>query len=67
MLSAGKTRLLVGAVLLGFCIFAASWTVVPRFAGQSAEREKVATTIHKLVRGELLQEVRPPQRNDSAK
>jgi hypothetical protein len=59
--------LLVGAVLLGFCIFAASWTVVREFAGKSAEREKVATTIHKLVHGELLQESRPPQRNDSAK
>jgi hypothetical protein len=67
MLRAGKTRLLVGAVLLGICIVAASWAVVREFIGERAERETVATTIHKLVHGELLQESRLVQRNESAK
>jgi hypothetical protein len=67
MFIAGKTRLLVSAAILGICIFAASWTAVRRFGGENAEHETVATTIHKLVHGELLQELRPPQRNDSAK
>ena len=58
---------LVGAVLLGLSTFVATWSVVRRFVGERAERETVVTTIHKLVRGELLQEVRPPQRDDSAK
>ena len=65
MLNAGRKRLLVGTVLLGLSTFAASWSVVQRFVGERAERETVVTTIHKLVRGELLQEVRPPQRTDS--
>jgi len=67
MLSADKTRLLAVAVLLGICILAASWVVVRGFVGENAELETVATTMLKLVHGELLQDVRPPQRNDSAK
>ena len=64
---ADRTRFLVGAALLGFCIFAASWAVVRKFDRESAERQTVTATVNKLVHGELLQEVRPPQRNDSAK
>jgi hypothetical protein len=67
MLLAGKTRLLVSAALLGICIFAASWTVVRRLVEENPDHETVTTTIHKLVHGELLQGVRPPQRNDPAK
>jgi hypothetical protein len=53
MFIASKTRLLVSAAILGICIFAASWTAVRRFGGENAERETIATTLHKLVYGEL--------------
>jgi hypothetical protein len=60
VLNGSKARLLFGAVLLGFCIFVASWAVVREITAKSAELETVASTIHKLVRGERLQDVRRP-------
>jgi len=66
MLSA-KTRLLVGAVLLGICIFVASWAVTRQFAGETLERERVAAAIQKLANGRLLSGAQPPQRNNPEK
>ena len=67
MLNSSKARLFFGAVLLGFCIFVVSRAVVREITAESPDRETVASTIHKLVRGEILQDVCRPQRDDPGK
>jgi hypothetical protein len=67
MLNVGKKRLLMVTVLLGLCVFAAGWAVLREFGEENVDRETVATTIHKLEHGEILQEVRPLPRKDTAK
>jgi hypothetical protein len=65
VLAAGKTRLLIGALLLGVGIFVAGWALASGSRCGLAKSEEVATAVHKLLRGELLREVRPPQRDDA--
>jgi hypothetical protein len=40
MFIAGRKRSLIGGILLGFCIFAANWTVVRRFVGEKRTARK---------------------------
>jgi len=62
-----KTRFVVGAVLLGLCIFVVSWAVAREFIGENLDSERIAADIHKLANGRLLSGAKPPQRSDPEK